>query len=284
MKFTRGLIDSLTALCSGETVPHSRLRGGAADQLLAEGLITVKANGSRRSCSAINPAALRKYLQARHPEVFATDTSRAEQARETGDSKLVAVRSCPGFPVNVFSPVNCRLQGRDFVIEPSPGSFVFIADWQRFEIPDDAIVVGVENMENFRLISRQKEFIERCLAQSGAVVPEAMPPVVFVSRYPQSTDLRRWLLGVPNRYFHFGDFDLAGIHIFQTEIQQWIGHRAAYLIPADIDDRIANGSTRRYNDQYARFRHIASADPTLQRLIDTINRHGRAYDQEGYIP
>ena len=42
----------------------------------------------------------------------------------------------------------------------------------------------------------------------------------------QSSDLRTWLQTIPNQYVHFGDFDLAGIHIFLTEFQKHLGTRA----------------------------------------------------------
>ena len=58
--------------------------------------------------------------------------------------------------------------------------------------------------------------------------------VLFVSRYPQSADLREWLIKIPNRYIHFGDFDLAGICIYQSEFYKFLGDRAGFLIPEDI--------------------------------------------------
>ena len=88
---------------------------------------------------------------------------------------------------------------------------------------------------------------------------------------------------IPNRYIHFGDFDLAGIHIFLTEFYAHLGARSSFLIPQDIEDRIAKGSLERYNDQYARYSRITSDIKEIQALIDLFNKHHRCYDQEGYI-
>ena len=82
---------------------------------------------------------------------------------------------------------------------------------------------------------------------------------------------------------HFGDFDLAGIHIFLTEFEPFVGARASFLIPSDIDERLRGGSMERFNSQFARFRHLHSDRPDLQALIELILRHHRCYDQEGYI-
>ena len=200
--------------------------------------------------------------------------SRALQATATGNSKLVAVRSCPGFPVNAYEPIPCVLNGQELVINPLEGSFLFVTDWQSFSIPSDVIVIGIENMENFRMIRRQQTFFNDTIGSHR---------FLFVSRYPQSTDLRSWLLKIPNRYIHFGDFDLAGIHIFLSEYHTYLTERSSYLIPADIEQRLACGSTARYDDQYQRFRNLSSSIPELQLLIEIIHRYHRCYDQEGFI-
>ena len=187
---------------------------------------------------------------------------------------MIKVRSCPGFPVNSYEPIACLLRGEEFIVNPSEGSFVFIDDWQHFSIPEEIVVVGIENMENFRMICRQRRLFESVL---GDV------PLLFVSRYPQSTDLRKWLLTIPNQYVHFGDFDLAGIHIFLTEFYKHLGHRSSYMIPSDVEFRLSKGSTSRYNEQYGKYHTLRCDIPYLQSLIDIINKYHRGYDQEGYI-
>ena len=274
---------SMQALIKGEQVSGSKLNGKLRDELLAEGLLLVVFHGSRQSFRARDVEALKRFLtdkdeKYRLLEVDASD-SRASMATKTGNSKLVMVRSCPGFPVNSYEPIECRLNGYTFMINPQEGSFLFVTDWKTFIIPEDVIVIGIENMENFRMIRWQKAFFEKYLQSH-----EFSNRVLFVSRYPQSTDLRRWLCSIPNHYLHFGDFDLAGIHIFLSEFQQYLGkERSSYLIPDDIESRLKSGSKKRYDEQYCRFRDIQSDAYELQQLINIIHRERKAYDQEGYI-
>lgn len=274
---------SMQALIKGEQVSGSKLNGKLRDELLAEGLLLVVFHGSRQSFRARDVEALKRFLtdkdeKYRLLEVDASD-SRASMATKTGNSKLVMVRSCPGFPVNSYEPFECRLNGYPFMINPQEGSFLFVTDWKTFIIPEDVIVIGIENMENFRMIRWQKAFFEKYLQSH-----EFSNRVLFVSRYPQSTDLRRWLCSIPNHYLHFGDFDLAGIHIFLSEFQQYLGkERSSYLIPDDIESRLKSGSKKRYDEQYCRFRDIQSDAYELQQLINIIHRERKAYDQEGYI-
>lgn len=273
----------IQALLAGEQVAGSRLNSKLLDELLAEGLLLVASRGSRKSYRVRDAEALKRFLvdkdeSFRIIEVNASD-SRATMAAETGNSKLVMVRSCPGFPVNSYEPIECFLDKNPFVVNPQEGSFLFVSDWEKFTIPEDVVVIGIENMENFRMIRRQRTLFDRYLHNHAL-----SDKVLFVSRYPQSTDLRKWLCTISNHYLHFGDFDLAGINIFLYEFQQYLGkERSSYLIPDDIESRLKSGSRKRYDEQYYRFKDIKSDVCELQQLIDLIHHERKAYDQEGYI-
>ena len=281
MKISKTLINTLQQLIDGESIAYSTLRKDFAETLLAEGLLTVQTHGSRRSFRAIDTIALKNFLQTHYEELRTVGDrnlnsyeTRSEQAVETGNSKLVTVRSCPGFPINSYEPISCSLSGNDFLINPPEGSFMFIDNWHQFTIPEDVVVVGIENMENFRMIRHQRKLFEFVLGDT---------PLLFVSRYPQSKDLRKWLQGISNHYVHFGDFDLAGINIFLTEFQQFLGARSSILIPSDIERRLQIGSQERYNSQLSRFKNLKCDDNKIQAVIDLINKYHRCYDQEGYI-
>ena len=281
MKISKTLISTLQQLMDGGPVAASTLRKDIAETLLAEGLLTVQTHGSRRAFRAIDAIALKNFLQTRYEELrtlgdnyLDSYTTRFEQAAETGNSKLVMVRSCPGFPVNSYEPITCSLSGNEIVVNPPEGGFVFIDNWQQFTIPNDVVVVGIENMENFRMIRHQRKLFESVLGDT---------PLLFVSRYPQSKDLRKWLQGITNRYVHFGDFDLAGINIFLTEFQQFLGARSSFFIPSDIEKRLQIGSQDRYNNQLSRFRDLKCDENRIQAIIDLINKYHKCYDQEGYI-
>lgn len=273
----------INSLLSGETVAGSRISAKMLEEFMSEGLLTVIVRGSRKSYRARNIESLRRYLvdkDERYKQLYKESfTSRASMAADTGNSKIVMVRTCPGFPVNSYEQIDCSLNGIPFVVKPQEGSFLFVTDWQNFEIPKEVLVIGIENVENFRMIRNQRKFLENFLKKRG--LPQK---VLFVSRYPQSTDLRNWLRKIPNHYLHFGDFDLAGINIFISEFMQFIGpERSSFLIPEDVSDRIRYGSSQRYDEQYNRFKNVKSENEELQQLIDLINQERKGYDQEGYI-
>lgn len=284
MKITQALIEKLLKLQGGASIPASALRGEWVEELLRDGVLVSRSHGSRRTISAASPQRLEAELSYLDERLGCLDKmknlsgkdeiNRTEQAFDTGNSKLVKARSCPGFPINSYASIPCLLNGRKFVVHPMEGSFAFVTDWRNFSIPADVVVVGIENMENFRMIRHQRTLFSNLLPGCN---------LLFVSRYPQSVDLISWLKSLPNRYVHFGDFDLAGIHIFLTEFYSSLGCRAQFLIPSDIETRLRNGSAERYTNQYLQFKNLSSDIPSLQRLIDMINKFHHCYDQEGYI-
>lgn len=280
MSLTLKQIRNLRALLGGETLAWSAINNELLQLLMDEQLVTAKINRSRKTIYAQNAANLQSFLEQHFEELRDFDwskddisiaSSRAELAVNSGNSKSVILRSCPGFMVNSYDSIPAKIRNREIFIAPDEGTMLFVSDWEHFAIPENVLVVGVENMENFRRIREQRYLF-----------PDDRP-LLFVSRYPQSADLRQWLIQIPNMYLHFGDFDLAGIHIYESEFYRYLGARASFFIPDDIEFRIANGSLERYNAQYVKFKNYKPHDNKLFPLFEIINRYHRCYDQEGYI-
>ncbi len=124
MKITSSLIDKLIRLRSGESLPSSALRGEWVEELLSDGVFISRSHGSRSSIIAASPETLEQSLRHtderlgnldKMKETLDTESTRSGQAAETGNSKLVTTRSCPGFPVNSYEPITCSLSGKELV-------------------------------------------------------------------------------------------------------------------------------------------------------------------------
>ncbi len=288
MKYSVSTIRHLLALVNGEIVPDSKLRVDLFKQLEDDSLLIPIPHGGRKSWRAQNCEHLRFHLRDVYdlrdleecPRISTIDNvSKAEQVKAVGDSKFRQARSFTGFMVNSYQPIKAELNGLSLNILPQDGTFTFIYDFESFIIPADVIIVGIENPENFRWVSRQKEFFKTNVSDSATLL--------FVSRYPQfqHVALTKWLSSIPNKYVHFGDLDLAGIKIYLTEYLPYLGDRASFLVPLDFNERIASGSCDRYNNQlqYADIVNSMNFDSRIQLLIDSIHCHHRGYDQEGFI-
>ena len=273
-------IDCLLKLATGESVPSSSFKGEIVDEMIDNDVIVQIVHGRRKTYKAVSLDVLADFLAANYEikdlKAYASfqigaAPSRSTQVAALGNSKAVRRRTMSGFLVNTYEPIKVLYKGKTIELHPYDGTFTFIYDYYALALTADVTIVGVENCENFRWVSRQKNLFKH------------LGKVLFVCRYPQSGDLIRWLQSIPNRYVHFGDFDLAGVFIFQNEFFNKLGERASYLIPADIKQRLKTGSRERYDAQIQRYSHMKVTDERLRPIIDLIKKYHRGYDQEGYI-
>lgn len=279
MNLSAKQINNLKSLLQGKSLAWTALNAELRQTLIEEELIVINSQRSRKTLYTTSPDGLRLFLEQHYDELRSLDwdneglplsETRADLAVRSGNSKTKGIRSCPGFMVNSYRPIPAQIGNKKITISPEDGTMLFIADWKHFSIPNDVLVIGIENMENFRYIRKQKRLF-----------PDKS--TLFVSRYPQSNDLINWLKGIPNQYLHFGDFDLAGMHIYETEFYKHIPERASFLVPDDIEKRLQNGSSERYNNQYQKFKNYILTDKRLLPLYNLIHQYHRCYDQEGYI-
>lgn len=281
-KLSKALVKMLLDLANGNLISAAQFKGPLCELLLKEGYICSKSNKSITRYYVTNAAAFRSFLGDYNDSLRdlegtlailqKKDVSRSEQVQVAGNSKIRQVRSCKGFLVNSYEPINCSLNESPFIIAPPDGSYVFIADYDTFKIPQNAVVIGVENMENFRYIQKQKYLFQYLNS-----------PIIFAARYPQSKDLVSWLQRIPNKYIHFGDLDLAGVFIYQNEFYAKLQDRASFFIPSDVETRIQNGSTERYDNQLERFEKMEIIDTRIAPVVKLIKHYHKGYDQEGFI-
>ena len=279
----------ILTMLNGDEVASSKLSHRMATLLQQEGFLFSKTNGSR--CKYRIDGALREGCRIFLAQQFGLKCSleefvfssssrlsvlRAEMVGMMGNSKYHHVRTFRGFLVNSYSPVEVSLNGQALLVNPIEGSMTFINAPESFEIPKDVLIVGMENAENFMQIRKQKYLFD-------SLYPNKR--ILFVSRYPQSalSDLREWLLRIPNHYVHFGDFDLAGIHIYLSEYYAYLGDRASFLMPDDIEERLREGNAGLYDQQYEKFKNMTVSDARVQPLVNMIHCYCRGYEQEGYI-
>lgn len=268
-------------LLEGERIASSRFQMDVARELLDEDILVASSSGYRKSYRLRDPQGLRTYLAQRYDidgnleqwyEIKSSEEEikRSEQVKAVGNSKLKKTRAFRGFLINCVTPIEATLCDEPLILQPAKGTSVFLEDFEHFRVAEDVIVVGLENGESFQSIRDQQYLFEGM-------------KVLFVSRYPQSNDLRSWLQMIPNRYIHFGDFDLAGVSIFLTEYYSYLGDRAEFFIPTDVEKRIENGNRLLYDIQYERYKNMAVADKRLESIVEMIHRYKRGYEQEGYI-
>ena len=139
MRLTKALIGKLKSLSEGDAIPYSSIKGAWVDELIGEQVLIVESHKTRRMLRVTDKEtfmlALPRYNEALRnldtAELIVqegTSLSRGEQVDMAGNSKIVSHRTCPGFLVNTYSPIHCTLNGKAITVEPTEGSYVFIAD------------------------------------------------------------------------------------------------------------------------------------------------------------
>ena len=275
------IAEKLLLLKQGETLTASSVKHTIIEMLIVENIIQ-RTGRIQKRLSISDKNALELYLQnqfginnlQQYIETLSQENlSRNKLTEISSNSKLKKVRTFKGFLVNCYEPIQAKINGKPFLLNPTTGTFQFIYDFEVFEIPQNIIIVGIENPENFRHIEKQEYLFE-----------DTKP--LFVSRYPQnqSKDLIKWLQSIPNKYLHFGDFDFAGIGIYLNEYKKYLNKKAELFVPKNIEKMFEKyGNKELYNHQKYTFDDENHIEDNLKWLISLIHKYKKGLEQEIFI-
>jgi hypothetical protein len=280
MSLPVSIAEKLIAMQKGEKIPFSKVKHEAVVAMIDNGILTKQIQGRSKALvylidkSKLLPY-LRNHLGIESLENYVeglkrVDLNRADAIDISSNSKLKSIRTFKGFLVNCFQPVDCIINGEQIIIHPTEGTFTFIYDCENFLAAGNITIVGIENPSNFRHIQRQRNLFNN-------IQP------LFVSRYPQSKDLIKWLKTIPNRYLHFGDFDFAGLNIYINEFKKHLQERASFFLPTDIEKLLGNkGNRNNYNKQTVQFDRTEIKEENVLTLLKLIEKYKKGLEQEIY--
>ncbi len=223
------------------------------------------------ACGRIDPSLsnLDAALRLAQGEV----TSRSEKVALFGNSKQEgADRTVKGFTILADRTIEIQYHGGAFVIGPLVG--LHVVDRSSLSLPENATIVVVENAECL--------YDLRWIPNVGLKAEDG--PFVILCRFPVCEEAKLWLETIPNRILYFGDFDLAGIRIYETEFKRRLGRKISFIVPNDLEERIRWGGnpglyTEHINKGYAA---LKSSSGELSKLIKLLHQLQRSYEQEGY--
>lgn len=275
------IAEKLLLLQQGGTLAASSAKNAIIEELVGENIIQRRGR-IQKKLTVPNNAVLTAYLQNKFgindlqlyiETLKQGNLSRNELTEISGNSKLKKVRTFKGFLVNCYNPILVKINGNETVINPPEGTFQFVYDFDTFEIPADITVVGIENPENFRQVTKQAYLFKN-------ITP------LFVSRYPQnqSKDLLKWLQSASGKYLHFGDFDFAGIGIYLNEYKKYLGGKATFFVPENIERMFEKyGNKALYDNQKPNFESDKATEKNLKMVISLICKYKKGLEQEIFI-
>ncbi len=278
MSLSKSIAAKLLQLAGGAELPASSFSAHVVKELVEENIVQERIQGrTKRILYIVNPTTLYDWLAQKHginclEQYIATlqseDATRADNTLAAGNSKLTTVRTFKGFLVNAPQPIPASLNRAPLTLYTPPGTFQFIYDYESFIVPEDVLIAGVENAEVFRHADKLLRLLPG-------------KQVVFVSRYPQQQgkDLISWLSNISNCYIHFGDYDFAGMNIYMQEYKKYLGDRAMFYVPDDLDELLQQyGNAGLYDQQ--KLNALSQHDPELQALIALLHKHKKGLEQE----
>lgn len=269
----------LKELSEGKKVPLSRLKARIFQQLIQEQVLLRQKESHGWNVYTDHPQSLLNYLYNHYIRCTLDEyiergqaaPSRSNNIRMSGDSKLKETELWQGFYFKVSEPIHAQWQGKPLTLLPYPeGIPVFMPQPETLSLPEDVTVVMIENSENFLKIETQLPLFQglKCF---------------FVSFYPreQHSYFIEWLQKQPNNYVHYGDFDFAGIHIYQSQYKKYVSGESRYLVPSGLLPLFRRyGKRALYNNQLFLQALIKADEPGISELLEIIKREHKGLEQE----
>jgi hypothetical protein len=287
MEIPLSFIEILKVISRKETVSigqfKSKQNKALLDIFLEENILQKSKKKNSFIVYTNNNQQLRNFLRERYGIINLEDyyqllnnpnSTKSDSVQIASDSKTKRIKVYTGFFVRTFANIEGSLNGENLDIKTVKGSSLFISDFKNFAIPENVTIVGIENPETFYLIENYRHYFDK-------IVP------LFLLRFNNNAFIE-WLQRIPNKYVHFGDFDLSGIAIYISEYRNKIDfNRCSYFIPNDIENLISN--SKNYTDYVNQLNDpkVKGLDfdkyPEIKDLANIINKHRKTIEQEALM-
>jgi len=256
MTQTAKYLQTLLKLKEQKELNFSSIPKELLSNLLEEKLIIIKTITGRKKRVITNDVFFEVYKDL---ENIKNATTRSELITSKSHSKSKKISPQNGIYLNG----NCEILGVKLpLFDKSAILFKAIPI-----IETDILVVIVENFENLIFWESQLDYFQK-------------ENILFVFRNKMMLQL---IKNITNQIIYFGDFDLAGIDIFQTQVFVKNKH-IKFFIPQNIEKLISTyGSRELFSKQFSKYKGIKSEDNEIQKLINTIIKQQKGLEQEFFI-
>lgn len=256
MKHIAKYMQTLLKLKEFQELNYSAVPKELLKQLLDEKLVVVRTISAKRKKILVTEAFFQEYKDL---ENIQNATSRAELIALQSHSKIKKIAPQDGLYLNG----NCEILNVKLPLFNK--SAVFLKEIP--EISKDILIVVVENFENLIFWEEQLRYFQK-------------ENILFIFRNKM---MLKFIENIENKIIYFGDFDLAGIDIFQTQVLVK-NKNIEFFIPQNIEEDIKQyGSRELFTKQFSKYKNIKSQDSKMQNLIDIIIKNQKGIEQEFFI-
>jgi len=205
---------------------------------------------------------LNNYIE----EMSKSNVSRATIQKNQGNTKRKKSPSLKGLYISAPYKVELQLDEERVTIIPQNGMGYFFFYTQKVILDRDTIIVGVENYQVVWFAQKYAQFFEK--------------KTLFVMINPF---MLKWLEDKENEYIHFGDYDLAGINIYQNKVVPRLQKSVQYsmFIPHNIEKLIKEKGDIALYEKQIRYKNMFIFDKDVKKLRDTVVKYKKSLEQEG---
>jgi hypothetical protein len=264
----------LARLSLGESIPRSEIPKSLLQPLCEAHAVRLEKSGSSYVVRGI-PGKLAGVVErlwgVRDLKAFSLASpgkrNRAILTSIASDSKILPTSPLKGIFIRCFG--GCQLRGQPLGATPS-GSALLVT---MSEIPDLRIeaqcLIGVEGVEGILKFEEAKGYFPELGEKSYALV----------LRWHWNTAWRDWLKSWNGQFFHFPDYDPAGLGVFVNEVLPYRPD-ARLLIPPELDALLGeHGSCDLYRKQ-EKLLPVESKHLEVARLREILRRHRKGLEHE----
>lgn len=206
-------------------------------------------------------------------EVYIEEVIDAKPSRDTiqewtSSTKRKTSKSLKGLYLSSLKNLDIKINNETVTIIPINGLGYFCFHTEKIEISKETIIVGIENYQVIWFAKKYKELFAR-------------DNILFVVR---NEYMREWISNLENEYIHFGDYDLAGIHIYINEIVPRLRNSKKYsmFIPDNIEYLIhEHGDLEIFKKQKDKYKDLILHDSKIVQLQKIIIKTKKGLEQEG---
>ena len=199
-------------------------------------------------------------------------STREDVVAAVGDTKGESSKVDNGFDCNFLRSLIYEYDGKECYADCLPYLSVKVPDWRKFVIPQEVKIVIVEN---FSSVFNKEKYNSLWTEEND---------YLFVLRDENTKNVIEWLNeNQPNNeVYHFGDFDMSGLQIYQN-IKSKINEKGRYhlfKLPEDIfEEMIRRSDSKLFFKQY-NYAHVDSSDEEVKDVIRLIKKYGKTIEQE----
>ena len=207
-------------------------------------------------------------IEAYIEEIIGAQPSRDVIQEWTSNTKTKKSKSLKGLYLSSLKNLDIKINDETVTIVPVNGLGYFCFHTEKIEISKETIIVGIENYQVIWFAKKYKEFFDR-------------DNILFVVR---NEYMREWISSLENEYIHFGDYDLAGIHIYINEIVPRLRNSKRYsmFIPDNIEYLIHEyGDLEIFKNQKEKYKNLTVLDNGVNKLQKIIKNEKKGLEQEG---